>query len=101
MWLQLSRMPAGSAPVAAATRADQRADLRLDDPDDVHAAEHDASPVAFERDRTDLEREPVAVRVPGLSDEADHRQPEGWIERERCGAGTEVGHLRPPWPSGE
>ena len=35
---------------------DQRADLRLDDPDDVDAAEDDPRPVTLERDRADLER---------------------------------------------
>ena len=43
---------------------EQRLDLRVDDPDDVDAAEDDARAAALEHERTDLERQPVAARVP-------------------------------------
>ena len=53
---------------------EQRGDLRLADPDDVHAAEDDADAIPFERDRRRLEPPPpVAGRVVGLPHEADER----------------------------
>ena len=73
---------------------DQRLDLRVDDPDDVDAAEHHALAVPLEDERPGLEREPVAARVPRLADESDHREPERRLEREGCGAGAEVAHGR-------
>ena len=60
---------------------DQRLDLRVDDPHDVDAAQHDAGVAALEDERPHLERQPVATRVPRLTDEPDHRQPERRLER--------------------
>ncbi len=75
---------------------EQRLDLRVDDPDDVDAAEDDARVAALEDERSDLERQPVAPRVPRLPDEADHRQAERRLEHEGGGSGAKLGHVGSP-----
>ena len=60
-------------------------DLRLADPDDVDAADDDATPVLLEHDGGGLEPEAaVAGRVARLAHEADQRQVERRVEGEAC-----------------
>ena len=58
---QVQEDPRHVRPRGRGDAVEQRLDLRVDDPDDVDAAEHDARVAALEHERPDLER---AARSP-------------------------------------
>ena len=82
---------------------DQRLDLRVDDPDDVDAAQHHPGPVALEHERTGLERQarsrsrsraggrtrpsgaPVAARARGMRHRHGTRSWSLLLDRRGCG----------------
>ena len=77
---QVQEDPRGVGAGRRRDAVEQRLDLRVDDPHDVDAAQHDARVASLEDEGPHLERQAVATRVPRLPDEPDHRQPERGLE---------------------
>ena len=95
--VRVAQVQEDSVDVRAGRRGDaveQRLDLRVDDPHDVDAAEHDARVASLEDEGAHLERQAVATRVPRLPDEPDHRQAERRLEGQGGGSGAKLGHGR-------
>ena len=95
--VRVAQVEEDSVDVRAGRRGDaaeQRLDLRVDDPHDVDAAEHDARLASLEDEGAHLERQAVATRVPRLPDEPDHRQAERRLEGQGGSSGAKLGHGR-------
>ena len=90
VWFQLSRTPAGSAPVASATLERSSSASGALDRQRVDAAQNDASGPALEGGSGHLERAEARVRGPVAPDDSDHREAERRIDDRARRAGSEL-----------